>query len=54
MYGMNGRTSVDAACLSHGMDWFLHVLIMVMLYYFCGALDLVSGHMNPHSIHLLQ
>ena len=38
MYGTN-------VCPSWGMDWlFLHEFLIVMLYYFCGALDnLVSG-----------
>ena len=42
-------------CLSHLCCWLviLYKFAMVMLYYFCGALD-NSGHKNPYSVHLLQ
>ena len=65
MYGTNccscvwrlvGWTSVDTDCSLCEADWSscLREFRVVILYYFCGALDnLVSGQ-NPHSIHLLE
>ena len=53
MYGTNGNISVIAVCPSCEVDLssLRELLVVVILYYFCGALDnLVSGHKNPHSI----